>query len=129
METKSNAVGWFEIPVKDLGRAKKFYESVFNCTLETSTINGTDYAWWPHTPNGGGAGGSLVKNEDMYKPSKEGVLIYFTTPTGDMKKDMEKVKAAGGKVEMEKTLIAEDIGYMGIFTDTEGNRIAIHSRE
>jgi hypothetical protein len=37
------------------------------------------------------------------------------------------VEAAGGKVLVPKTQISEDIGYMGVFLDTEGNRIAIHS--
>jgi predicted enzyme related to lactoylglutathione lyase len=29
---------------------------------------------------------------------------------------------------MPKKLISEDIGYMGLMIDTEGNRIALHSR-
>ncbi|MGZ3749502.1 MAG: VOC family protein, partial [Pseudobdellovibrionaceae bacterium] len=30
---KNNPVGWFEIYVQDLDRAKKFYESVFQLKL------------------------------------------------------------------------------------------------
>ena len=29
MDEKYNPVGWFEIPVLDMGRAKKFYDEVF----------------------------------------------------------------------------------------------------
>ena len=43
--------------------------------------------------------------------------------------ELSKVESAGGKVLMEKKLISEDIGYMGLFIDSEGNRIAIHSRK
>ena len=56
------------------------------------------------------------------------MLIYFTAQSGDLSNELEKVEPAGGKVLMQKKLITEDIGYMGLFIDTEGNRIAIHSR-
>jgi len=30
---------------------------------------------------------------------------------------------------MQKKLISDDVGYMGLFIDSEGNRIAVHSRK
>jgi predicted enzyme related to lactoylglutathione lyase len=41
---------------------------------------------------------------------------------------LAKIAEAGGKVLQEKKLISEVIAYMGLFLDTEGNRVAIHSR-
>jgi uncharacterized protein len=40
---------------------------------------------------------------------------------------MDKVEAAGGKIMVPKTMISEEYGYMAVFVDTEGNRIALHS--
>ena len=34
MNANRNPVGWFEIYVQDLGRAKAFYEKMFQVTLE-----------------------------------------------------------------------------------------------
>ena len=73
--------------------------------------------------------GSLVHDDKFYKPSQEGVLIYFSSPSGDLKNELDKVDTAGGKVLTQKKIIGEDIGYMGLFLDTEGNRIAVHSKK
>jgi predicted enzyme related to lactoylglutathione lyase len=127
MELKHNVVGWFEIPVNDLDRAVKFYESVFGFRLQREKMGHLDMAWFPWVDNSVGAGGSLVYDPENYKPSGDGVLIYLTTATGDIAEDMKLVEAAGGRVIMPKSLISKEIGYMGLFIDTEGNRIAFHS--
>jgi len=41
---KNNPVGWFEIYVQDLDRAKKFYESVFQLKLEK--LNSQEIEMW-----------------------------------------------------------------------------------
>jgi predicted enzyme related to lactoylglutathione lyase len=128
MEIITNAVGWFEIPVTNMERAVKFYEAVFGFTLERHNFGGLNMAWFPYADKPG-APGSLVYDEKFYKPSQEGVLIYFSSPSGDLKNEMDKVESAGGKVLMHKKIINEDIGYMGMFSDTEGNRIALHSKK
>jgi len=51
METKRNAVGWFEIPVSDMERAVKFYETVFGITLQRYTLGPLDMAWFPWLEN------------------------------------------------------------------------------
>jgi predicted enzyme related to lactoylglutathione lyase len=128
MELEVNAVGWFEIPVTDMDRAIKFYYTVFGFNLEKHKFGDFIMAWFPHADKSG-APGSLVHDEKFYKPSQDGVLIYFSSPSGDLKNELDKVEAAGGKVLMPKKQISEDIGYMGMFLDTEGNRIAIHSKK
>lgn len=123
-----NVLGWFEIPVTDMDRAIKFYETVFDFKLEKNNVGELDMAWFPWIDNKSGASGSLVKNEEFYKPSVEGTLLYFTAYSGDLANELSRVEKAGGKVVMQKKLITDDIGYMGVFIDTEGNRIALHSR-
>jgi predicted enzyme related to lactoylglutathione lyase len=69
-----------------------------------------------------------VYHKENYKPSTEGTLVYFTAHSGDLSNELGRVEEAGGKVIQDKTLISEDVGYMALFLDTEGNRIALHSR-
>lgn len=45
----------------------------------------------------------------------------------DVKLVLDKVVAAGGKILVPKMEISPDYGYLGVFIDTEGNRIALHS--
>lgn len=124
-----NVVGWFEIPTLDLDRAQKFYEEVLGLKLERHTMGPLEMAWFPWIEDAVGSPGSLVQMEEIFKPSPDGVQIYFTSPSGDVANELARVEAAGGKLLMGKTLISEEIGYDGLFLDTEGNRIAVHSRQ
>lgn len=125
---KHNVVGWFELPARDLDRAMKFYQTVFGLELERHQMGEMDMAWFPWVENTMGAGGALVRH-DSYKPSADGILVYFTAPSGDLSQELSRVEDAGGKVLLSRRLISEDIGYMAIVLDTEGNRVALHSRK
>jgi hypothetical protein len=124
---KNNVVGWFEIPVSDMVRAIRFYETVFGFEMTRQTILDEDMAFFPFVETGQGSSGGLVCHPE-YTPSDKGVVIYFTAQSGDLATELSRVDTAGGKVLMSKKLITEEIGYMGLFLDTEGNRIALHSR-
>jgi len=128
MDLQRNVVGWFEIPVSNMERAMKFYKTVFDFKLERQNLGELDMAWFPFA-DVPGSPGSLVYHKDFYKPSSDGVLIYFTSQSGDLKNELAKVEKAGGKVIMQKKIISDDVGYMGLFIDSEGNRIAVHSRK
>lgn len=130
METpKNNVVGWFEIPTSDMNRAVKFYETVFDYKLQREKMGDLDMAWFPFNMEAQGSPGSLVFMPEVYKPSADGSLIYFTANSGDLSNEMSRVEAAGGKVLMEKKQISPEHGFMGLFLDSEGNKIAMHSRE
>ena len=129
MDIKRNVVGWFELPVKNMERAMKFYETVLDVKLSRHQMGPLDMAWFPFVDNGAGSAGSLVKHDEYYAPSKDGVLVYFTAHSGDLANELGRVAAAGGKVLQSKTMIAEDYGFMALILDTEGNRVALHSRE
>jgi len=82
--------------------------------------------WFPYAEGRSGAAGSLILNS-AYVPSKtNGVLIYFSSP--DTETELSRVEAVGGKVIQLKTQISPEVGYMALFIDSEGNRIALHSR-
>jgi hypothetical protein len=124
-----NAVGWFEIPVTDMGRAMTFYATVFAIQLERHEMGPLDMAWFPSAEGRPGAAGSLVRHADAYKPSADGTLVYFTSRAGDLADELARVEPAGGKVLLPKREISPDVGYMALFLDSEGNRVALHSRK
>ncbi|WP_299123641.1 VOC family protein [uncultured Winogradskyella sp.] len=119
-------VGWFEIPVNDMERAKKFYEAVFNISIRDVDFGGLKMGWFPDNDGAYGATGTLIKQES-YIPSKEGTLVYFMSK--DVQIELDRAEAAGGKIYQEKTKISEEHGCMGVFIDSEGNRIALHSNK
>lgn len=129
MEISHNMVGWFEIPVTEMGRAVKFYESVFEIKLKRQQFGPIDMAWFPFLEDAVGSPGALVHNTEFYKPSENGVLIYFTAFSGDLETELKRAETAGAKIIMPKKLISDEIGFMGLFRDTEGNRVALHSRK
>jgi predicted enzyme related to lactoylglutathione lyase len=47
--------------------------------------------------------------------------------SGDLSIELGKVEKSGGKILLPKTQISEEVGYMALFSDSEGNRIALHS--
>ena len=117
-------VGWFEIPVNDMDRAKKFYETVFKVEIRAVDFGGLKMGWFLDNNGAYGATGTLIKQES-YIPSKEGTLVYFMSK--DVKTELDRVEASGGKILQEKTKISDEYGCMGVFIDSEGNRIALHS--
>ena len=125
---KINPVNWFEIPVKDMARAKKFYEKVLGYKLAVSEMThewgSVTMAWFPMVKGAAmGATGTLIKGPS-YRPSRSGSVVYFTVR--DITGALRKVMANGGKTSMPKTAIGE-YGYIAQFEDTEGNRLALHS--
>ena len=119
-------ISWFEIAVTDIDRAKIFYETVFEIEIGIADFDGTKMGWFPNNDSTFGASGSLIQNSN-YVPSKDGALIYFMS--NDVQIELDRVEAAGGKVFQKKTKISEEHGCMGVFIDTEGNRIALHSNQ
>lgn len=117
-------VGWFEIPVNDMERAKTFYETVFNVEIKIVDFGGLQMGWFPDRGNVPGAQGTLIK-QDSYIPSKEGTLVYFVSE--NVQNELDKIETAGGEIYQPKTQISPEHGYMAAFIDTEGNRVALHS--
>ncbi len=125
-----NMISWFELPVLDMERAKKFYETVFEIEISIQELGGIPMGWFPPAEDitAPGICGSLVQNEN-YKPSaSHGALVYFNSQSGDLGNELARVEGAGGKVIQDKTLISNDVGYMAVFLDSEGNRVALYDR-
>ena len=124
---KNNIASWFEIPVTDMDRAIRFYETVFDFPLSRQQMGALEMAWFPSFNEKPGAAGTLIYNAEWYTPSAEGVLIYLSSQTGDLADELARVEDAGGQIIIPKRQISEEIGYMAVFKDSEGNRVALHS--
>lgn len=120
MENK-NAISWFEIPVQDMQRAKEFYQTIFNIKLQDMPMEDISYAFWTNE----GIGGALAKGSD-YIPSKTGSLCFLNGGE-DLSHVLNKINDAGGKVIQSKTSIGPH-GFIARFVDTEGNLVALHSK-
>jgi len=122
-----HAISWFEIPAVDIDRAQKFYEALFNIELQPMDFGGTKMRMFPLDDPMEGIGGTLIESDGFHKPSlTDGPLIYLNG-NPDAQIIIDRVVAAGGKILQPKTEISPEYGFMAIFQDTEGNRIALHS--
>jgi uncharacterized protein len=121
----NNPVGWFEIYVQNMDRAKAFYEAVFDIKL--TRLEGTEFEMWafPMDQNGGGASGSLVKITG-YPSGANSVLVYFNC--GDCAVEAKKAATSGGQIETAKKSVGQ-YGYIALVIDTEGNVIGLHSMQ
>ncbi|MEO1435760.1 MAG: VOC family protein [Bacteroidota bacterium] len=119
----ANAINWFEIPTNDFSRAKDFYAQVFQGEFHIQEMGGIKMGFFPN--DGEGVNGAICHGEG-YEPSTKGALIYLNGGN-DLAEPLARVEAAGGTIEMPKTKISDEIGFMAIFHDSEGNRLAFHS--
>jgi predicted enzyme related to lactoylglutathione lyase len=126
MDKTSNSLNWFEIPVLDISRAKKFYETIFDIQMmDMPEMMGMKMAGFPADMGSGKANGGLAQSA-MHKPSMEGVVIYLNA-NPDISAVVNRIEGAGGKILMPVTTISKDIGSMAFFTDTEGNKMGLHA--
>lgn len=118
-----NLINWFEIPATDFSRAVSFYRTILGLEITETEMFGTKMGLFP--TDGTNVSGAIVHGAD-YKPSKDGVIAYLNGGS-DLQIVLHKVKEAGGNVIVSKTQISPEMGYFGMFIDTEGNKMAVHS--
>lgn len=122
-----NAISWFEIPATDIDRAQKFYESIFLIKMNALDVPSMKMRMFPLDDPMKGVGGTLVDSGGFHKPSATNGPLIYLNGNPDVEIVLGRVEAAGGKITVPKTQISEEYGYMAVFLDTEGNRIALHS--
>ncbi|MGE0593948.1 MAG: VOC family protein [Vicinamibacterales bacterium] len=123
-----NPVGWFEIYVTDMARARAFYEGVLDVTM-TSLVEpgggGTSMWAFPMAQEAAGAAGALVAMQGGQRPNGNGTLVYFTCQ--DCAVEAARVPAQGGTIVKDKFAIGE-YGFVALVADPDGNVIGLHSR-
>jgi predicted enzyme related to lactoylglutathione lyase len=125
MNRSRNVVGWFELYVQDMERAKAFYQKTFQIALERLESPGLELWAFPMGMDNPGCPGALVK-----MPGKDsgvgGTIVYFSC--ADCAVEAERAGQNGGKVEKEKMSIGQ-YGFIALVLDTEGNMIGLHSMD
>jgi predicted enzyme related to lactoylglutathione lyase len=116
-------VSWFEIPALNLLRAVGFYNFIYGIEMETTVTSGYAMALFPAD---NGIGGAIVVGEGS-TPSATGTLVYLNAGN-DLAPVLGRVEKGGGRIIMGKTLISKEDGYFALFIDTEGNKLALHSK-
>jgi uncharacterized protein len=129
-------VVWFEIPVRDLDKAMRFYSEVLSVKIEKSKFIDLEYGVFNKEDKS--IKGVLVGKEN--KNPSEGIVLFFYVI--DMSDSLRSVVKLGGKIVIEKTLlkqktkegytlnnnlIDDNMGYYSEFTDCDGNRICLYS--
>ena len=122
---ENNPIGWFEIYVQDMGRARAFYGAVFETRLER--LEGPDIEMWafPAKPDRPGAPGALVKMEG-FPSGGNSTIVYFTC--SDCVVEARRASESGGKIFKDKFSIGQ-YGFIALVFDTEGNMIGLHSMQ
>jgi uncharacterized protein len=122
MDNPDNRIVWCDVPVKDLDRSIKFYSVVLGVKVEKQSYSGWEFASLAHE---NGVGGCLTPSEEG-RPSDHGPLVYFNCQ-GRLDEAIASVEPNGGKVLKSKHQIGP-YGFRAVVLDSEGNRIALHSR-
>jgi predicted enzyme related to lactoylglutathione lyase len=120
-----NPVGWFEIYVQDMDRAKKYYEEVLGVQLSKLDSPGMEMWAFPMNSDDYGASGALVRMPG-FPSGANSVLTCFSC--ADCAVEAAKVVKAGGRIQKEKMSIGQ-YGYIALVFDTEGNMVGLHSMQ
>lgn len=130
IDEQTNILTWFEIPVTDIDRAKKFYETILDIEMVKRADGNDEAVFFPFNPNvvqatSGRVTGVLSKTV-RNKPSSNGTLVYINS-SPVIQTVLDKVEQAGGKVIAPKTKIPA--GFIAIIIDSEGNKVGLHAEQ
>ena len=124
MPSHANPVNWFEIPVSDMAQAKTFYEAVLGLEITETEMGPNKMGWFPMEMGAAGSAGTLIMGEG-YIPSREGPLVYLHVDKIDP--TLAAIEEGGGKT-LSPRMPSVEHGCIAHVEDSEGNRVALHSR-
>lgn len=124
MQTPTSPIDWFEIPVQDMDRAQRFYETLLATRLRRESIAGNTLAVFDYADSS--VGGCLMAGAGAPAPSLAGTLVYLRAGAS-LDATLERVGAAGGRVVTPKVQLPGDMGCYAHIADSEGNRVGLHA--
>ena len=130
IDSKTNILTWFEIPILDTIRAKKFYETILDIEMIVRADGNDEAVFFPYDPGviqatSGRVTGVLSKT-NRNTPSGTGTLVYINA-SPDLQNVLDKVEQAGGKIIVPKMKM--NAGFIAIIIDTEGNKVGLHAEQ
>ena len=116
----------FEMPAKNKKRVSEFYSKAFGWQMQQLGSEMSNYVLATTSPvdKKGMHKKSGAINGGFYEWSKEFKEPSVVIAVNNLKKSIEKVKKAGGKV-LIKPMEIPGIGLYVSFRDTEGNRVGM----
>ena len=125
MTTPQHALDWFEIPVRNMDRAQKFYEALLAKALRREAM-GPMKTLAVFGSGDSSVGGCLLAGEGVPEPSPNGTMVYLNAePSLDAV--LARVEAAGGRITTPKVRLPDGMGCFAHIADTEGNRVGLHA--
>jgi predicted enzyme related to lactoylglutathione lyase len=118
-----NLISIVEIPTADFPRAVAFYQAILDINIEEAEMDGVKMGLFPN--DGESVFVQLIHGSE-YKASTDGTIVYLNGGD-DLQKIADKIEANGGKIVVPKTGMGPEMGSFAIFTDTEGNKLGLHS--
>jgi hypothetical protein len=120
-----NALNWFEIPVADIDRAQRFYETLLARSMRREQMGPQTLAIFGYDSDGG-VGGALLKGATAPAPGLDGSLVYLdASPSLDAV--LSRAGELGAQVLLPKLQLPGTIGFIAQIVDCEGNRVGLHS--
>ena len=120
-----NALAWFEIPVADIARAQRFYETLLARSMRREQMGPQTLAIFPYD-NGNGVGGALLQSATAPAPGTDGSLVYLDA-SPSLAVVMSRAAELGARVLLPALQLPGTIGFIAQIVDSEGNRVGLHS--
>jgi len=115
-------IGFFQVPADNIGRAKKFYQSLLGWKIEPDTTLENKTLEWQNIITGEPEPGTMNEG-GLYKRMGPGPIMNFVI-VKEFDSVLAKVTGLGGKIVMPKNEILH-IGTVAVIEDTEGNILGL----
>lgn len=112
---------WFEIPVKDTLKARKFYAELFGWTYQEFKEFESDY--WIINSGEGSLNGGFVKSKNGV--SSGGIILFLHVV--NIQKVITQAIQLGGSIVEEESTITKETGNHAKIMDLDGNTIGLWS--
>ena len=114
--------GFFDIPADDVGRAKKFYQSLLGWKIEPNTAL-LDTSPERQDIMTGEPEEGMMNRGGLFKRQVPGPILVFVI-VEDIDRVLARVEKLGGKIDLPRTEI-KDVGVVGVIQDSEGNKLGL----
>ncbi len=110
---------WFEIPATDFDRAVAFYQQVFHVELKVEHFMDDRIAVFPDSSG-------CIMASPRLQAGTNGTRIYLDG-SPDVSTVLARAAQHGGRIALPEMSLPDGNGQIGLFADSEGNIIGLHT--